>query len=375
MPETQMPNSDPITNGNFFLFDGAGNTFTQGGIPNDIFGPNFIVKFSDPSPFRSVEELWFDRAGTPMRTDLHRVYVRHFRVLVKSKMFGPGFICRCPGLPVPYAPYIPYRVEEYDPQARAIQIEAAQDPQSKQDDWQSWIVTVSYSTEMPLWGHLFGKQKLGWDYIDGVQNKPWLITPHKEWDTETFTVYPFVDLDNKPYQNAAGQPFQPPHGVTKGFKTVTITRYEKDFETRNEDYVYVSNESDFLGSPKGYALCLGPRAQEMFIGTIKYHKVTYRVQLKKRISLGAGNYTDGFNPVRILNQGMYQKASFFGQAIPGGGLAPIVRFGHQATHPVLLTTTGLEKTERNADGFILPNYIERKEYREVDLNVLLNPQS
>ncbi len=349
-----------------FAFSQEHGSFGQAGINSDVFRPGTMVVFGDQSPFRSVEELYTSRPGTPFSSTGPRTYTRRFRVMVKTSEIGASFVCRCPGLPEPFAPYIPARRFEYDPYARAVNISADTE---KDDDWQAWVVVVQYSTEMPAWGPLFGKIKLGWDTVNGIQNKPWLLPPVIETDTETFTDYPLVDLDNLPYTDAAGRPFRPAPGFQAGYKAITITRNEKDFDTRTEDYILVTNSSEFRKAPTGYALCLGPRATEVYLGTQKYHRVTYRVLLKKREKLKDGTFSPGWNPVNILNAGMYQRASLFGAPLPANfGLVPIVKFGVQVTDPVLLDDDGKELVDVTK-----PTFISRRPYRSVNLGDLLNP--
>lgn len=361
----------------------------NGPIRVEPFGPGFQVQFGPKDQFQSIEELFDQRTGTPFAASGPRTYTRRFRVIVKTTalfpnaiLMGPVAICNCPGLPVPYAPYIPYRVQEWDLDALAVSISAEQE---LKDDSQSWIVTVQYSTEMPPGGPTYGFTQMPW-FDTGNQHLPWNLPIVQEYDGETYTEYPICDLDGRPFVNAAGTPFSPPVGLLRGDRVLTITRNERFFETRAEDYVFVSNLLPFKGRDPGYCLCTPPRAVEMWLGATRFWRVTYKIIMKKKLAsvAGPGGFTPGFQPVQILNAGLYQKMNLWippGVPVPVPNLTvPIIRFGNKVSLPVLLDEDGLE--QRNtiaipggggvpAGVTLKPTFIPFNGYRLVDLNQLL----
>lgn len=355
----------------------------QGNISvTDVFAPNVKITFGAFAIWEDIEELFQGRNGTPFNSNGPREYTRRFRVRVKAnqvneraKLAGPVHICSCPGIPTPFAPYIPYRKEEWDLKALAVRITAEQE---HTDDSQCWIVTVYYSTDMPPGGPTFGYTAMPWITL-GNQTNPWQLPPVLEYDTESYMDYPVTDLNGQPYTDAAGRPFQSPPGVLRGDRVLTITRNERFYETRLEQYDFVTNLISFKGYDRGYAFCMGSRATETWLGPTKFWRVTYKVMLRKKIQLSDGSFVKAFNPQKVLNAGMYQRANIFGFVIPQLGTVPIIRFGQQVSQPVLLNEDGVEQKvminfAKPGGGFFSipkPTYMYFTDYREVDLNQLL----
>jgi len=256
---------------------------------------------------------------------------------------GPNAIAQCPGIPRPFSPYIPYRTEEWDLKALATQIQCDQE---LKDDSMPWIVTVTYSTDMPPGGPTFGYTGLGW-HATSNHNQPWNLPVVAEYDTETYTEYPTYDLNGKPMVNSAGMPYFPTPGILRGDRVLTLTRNERFFESRAIRYEYSTNSLPFVKGrtyPIGYAYCMGSRATQMWVGPTEFWRVTYKILLRDRVEtyVGSGEYNPAFNPVKILNAGMYQKIPIFGI-----GLIPITmpKMGQQVSQPVLLNAVGLKQTE------------------------------
>lgn len=361
---------------------GNGTPHSQGdpaGKGFDNFRPNYRVLFQPSDPyFESIEELFDDKAGKPFSNSGHRTYVRRFRVLVKTNLIGPAGVCGCPGVPMPYAPYIPNRREEWDYLAVAVDIEAVSE---NKGDWQAWIVTVNYSTDVGPAGPSFLKTGLG-NALAGTQQNPWDEPVVVESDIETETVYPAEDLDGKAYNNSADQPFTPPYSHPTGYRVYTVTRNEKktDFENRVEDYVYVVNNAPYKGYPAGYVLCTGGRGPLLWRGSVPYYRVTYKFLCKKRTLLPGSptNYTAGWQP-KILNAGMFQKDALFNIVPLNATLVPIIKMGHQVNQPVLLDANGREQTEKfpmdyaivSLRGKLKPIWLNFKAFRAVDLSALV----
>lgn len=377
-----------------FTEGGLGSPY-QGAISFEPFGPNVKISFGPNSRFESIEELFDDINGTPFNSGGPRTYVRRFRVLVKktyddnpavrqhrtANLAGPVAICQCPGVPVPYAPYIPYRQEEWDLKALAVNISAARE---LKDDHQSWIVTVTYSTEMPPGGPTYGQTVMPW-HAAGNQSNPWQLPVVKEYETESYTEYPLHDLDGRPFLDSAGRPFNPTIPVVRGDRVLSLTRNERatTYESpARPAYEYSSNTVSILGSPPGYAYCLGSRAQQCWLGSTEFFRVTYKIVLRKKKTAADGTVTPAFNPQKVLNAGMYQRAFLFG-VVPGvPKIIPIIKFGMPVSGPVLLDENGFEQTNMRdiQDPVTGENYNEPsptyryfKVMEQTDLTQLLLP--
>src|SRR5207245_480029 len=93
---------------------------------------------------------------------------------------------------------------ECDPACFAISISARRE---FQDDWQSWVVTVTYSTEAPEEGMDFFTQ---WPTdLLGPQNNPWEERPVLKCSIEELQVAEPFDLDGKPFWSSAKRPLSP----------------------------------------------------------------------------------------------------------------------------------------------------------------------
>lgn len=357
--------------------DFLGVRHSQGPLDGDNFRPGRQIFFDSIDPyFLSIEELFEGKTGTPFSASGVRKYTRRFLVIVKTNLLGPAGVSSCPGVPMPFAPYTPNRREEWDLLAVAVDISA---DQADRDDWQKWIVTVQYSTEVPPGGPTFLKTGLG-NARSGTQQNPWDEPPAVEADVENETTYPVQDLDGKAYTNSADQPFTPPYARPSGYRVYTATRNEKkaDFETRLEDYVYVVNSTTWKGYQPGYVLCTGGRGPLLYRGAVPFYRVTYKFLCKKRVQLPDGTFTPGWQP-RILDAGMFQRDTLFGIAAIPDTLVPIVQFGHQVNQPVLLDGNGLVQTEKYdmsypivaLRGKLKPKYRDFKDFRSVELNDLI----
>lgn len=366
----------------------------NGGFTEDVFRPGVKVLFpAQGSPYVDIEELFQERRGVAFSAHGPREYVRRFRVRMRrnwpsnerglptSFLHGPVAVCSCPGLPRPYSPYIPYRREEVDLKALAVHIQAEQE---HGDDAQCWIVTVNYSTDMPPGGPTLGKTFMPWK-TNGNQNNPWDLPPVLEYDTDSYTEYPIHDLYGRPFLDSAGRPHNPPPGVLKGDRVLTITRNERFYEDREEDFLFVVNSVTFKKSPPGYAFCTGSRAVESWLGPTKFWRVTYKVILRRRRVLAnddLNNTNPPFSPIPLLNAGYHQKLSLFGQALNDVHTIPIMRFGVPTPVPVLLDENGLRQTATRpvkdpvsgqTTQELIPTYKNFHIHRSVDLNQLLIP--
>lgn len=346
---------------------------------------NFVAQY----PFvHCFEDLGTE--GTPFSSSGNRKYTKHYYVKVAQRV-SPQTACRCPGIPRPYTKFNAYRSNPWEADAQdnfALAVEiSAKLIDDKEFSW--WVVTVEYSTQMPDGGPVSHLSMRMPNELGGIQNVPWELPARLTWDTEEYQEAVDVDLDDKPYMNAAGTPFIPAATVTRTYRVLTIVRNESinNFESNQKFYDNVVNLYDFRGNEPGYALCKAPRGEEMFFGRTQYVKATYRVIMKRRIRRGDGTYTPGWQP-RYLNAGLYQKQSLFNIPV-SNKTVPIIMFGRQATQPQLLNAAGTVQTERYARpepdpgydvlpfppahlvGQLKPVWVDFREYPAVDLRILL----
>jgi hypothetical protein len=321
----------------------------------DLFNrlePKYINLCNHPY-FGGIEEI-FDAEGTPFDASMVRTYQRRFRVLARFTTMGPGTVCSCPGVPMPYAPYVPGRGLEWDVYARAVRISARRE-RAQENEFVPWIVTVDYSTQMPDGGPIPPSQvQLGWS-AQGAQNNPWNEPPSLEWDPETETTTPLADRDGKPFLNSAGQPMYPAPAVQEGVAVLVVTKnkqFNTLFQVRQyiEKYSHVVNADYFVGGVPGQVLSLPPKAVEVYRGPLRYWRITHRLKFKKGpagwlgwlqnvagwiANQGAGAFgTETWQP-KMLDAGFYQfRQGWFGT--DRTTLVPIFRGGVQVSQPVPL---------------------------------------
>lgn len=385
-PYSPVPTLDDVTrgwlSGNYqAVLSSDSKPVAQGNIyGQDVFGPysGYKVVLCGHPIFTMVEELTDDVDGTPFDAGGVRTYVRRFRVTCKINFIGPGGVCQCPGIPLPFAPYIPGRSVESDLQAKVVKISARREVAG---DWKNWIVTVNYSTEMPLGGRPDDIVQLG-AFPVGTQNEPWKENPYIRFEGEETQDCPEVDLDGKAYLNIVNQPFTPPPTFPGGMAGMIIRRNERHATlesvlNRVEEFNYVVNQVNFLGRLPGMALCKVESAEEVYRGDVRYWVFVYRIRFKKHALFPAGKIvpegetTQTWQP-RILNAGMYRWRKVFGAPLKNLPMVPIMRGALPVSHPVPLDLNG-QPIVADADGKIVPVYLKFRHYREVDLAALTLP--
>lgn len=351
-----------------------GGDYAQCGITGDPFGPysGTRVYLCNHPVFSTVEELTDDVDGTPFDSNGVRTYVRRFRVTCKINYIGPAGVCQCPGIPKPYAPYIPFRTVERDLQAKVVRISARREVQG---DWQNWIVTVNYSTEMPAGGRPAGVTELG-SFFNGTQNNPWDEPPYIRLETEDTQAVPDVDRDGLAYLNSATQPFTPPFSLPDGLTGMVIRRNERlptleAAVNRVEQFNYAVNSVVYLGRPVGAVLSKVESAEEVYRGDLRYWVFVYRLRFKKKELLPNGQDLWTWQP-RILDAGLYRFRKVLGIPLKDQPIVPITRGGLPISYPVPLDGNG-GVAVADANGKITPVYIRRKHYREEDFNPLTLP--
>lgn len=243
----------------------------------------------------SVVELFEDRSGQIFEaTSGNRNYVRKFRVMVNDNRVGPLTVSKAPGIPLPFSPYM--TETEFDLLALLTGIQAAPE---HADDWQSWIVTCTYSTEMPTNGPGDFNSP---DNQSGDQNNPEHEPPDIDWDWDTEHRALSKDLDGKPIVNSAGQPFTPVPTFEVAPNILNFARNELFFDrSKSSKYSFVTNKDVFLGAPPGTVLCYPPKAKRVFKGKSAYWRVTYKFKFGRQ--LDDKGTLETIQPV-LLDQGL-----------------------------------------------------------------------
>lgn len=335
--------------------------------------------------FRMVEELFDDVEGTPFDAGGVRTYTRHFLVTAWTNLVGPMQVAKCPGIPVPYAPYIPYRVAEYDLAARCIRIGARR---RIQGDHQQWLVRCDYSTLLPPGGHPNKLTDVGWpDSTVGFMNNPWDEPPHIEIDPETTTRIPDLDRTGKAYLNSVQQPFASPVSVDGATSCVVVTRNFRHLGTMTamldhvEQYSMSVNSDTFMGRPPGTVRLDPIKMVEMYRGRARFWRVVYRFRFKRRVPLpsvgtepGVGNLStwDTWQP-RVLDNGMFRYRVVFGAKMKSLPPVPIMRSGHPVSFPVPLDGDGGEAARDPGTGKVTPYYHQFTEYESRPFTPLALP--
>lgn len=369
------------------------------------------------SPCKLIGEIFGDREGEPFsaeRNGFTRRYVRKFRVYSPDKRLASVAIAYTDGLPVPWAFYESGDGLEYDLMALNIRMTAKEE---FKDDWQYWIVTVEYNTEVPASGEpeMPGYPNLSKNPGSGnsAANNPEMEPPELEWDFEVVNKARQFDLDGKAFLNSAGVPFDPQPTFEVGFPVLTLTRNELSFDVRKASkYAHSVNSEAFLGFPPGSVLCLPPRSRRMYKGPTAYHKTTYRLKFwadilddfrdvafrdKKKdpfqhpvqrarkwadiMSVYGGAFGNGWQP-RILDAGTYQRIPAKNSA--GEDTFKLVECtvnGKSVTSPVCLDGQGRQQPPfrirpkeppgKDNPEVIDPTYLMFRVYKQTDFKKLL----
>lgn len=346
----------------------AGLQAVQGVLDNE----NTENPFLDPEEIVSCELLYESR-GVVFSSNHSREYVRKWRVIVRSKELQPIDVCYAPCIPFPYSPYVPTNGRP-DLSAVLVHLEAERE---HQDDYQSWIVTGRYSTDVSDSGPN-ANMRLGDSFI-GPANHPELERPVIEWDEEESTEAPQYDLDGKAFLNSAFQPFTPAPTFPTSVPILVITRNQLTVDPLIlAAYSYAVNSQVFLGNPAGTCLSLPPRGRLMYRGNTPFYRMTYRVKIKTTTRPDPDNPFEGiirdtWQP-RILDCGLYRllKLNLFGAKLFNQPV-PIFRMGHPITTPVLLDGEGgvlRPDTTDPANPVYTPVFKEFRRYQDQDLNNL-----
>lgn len=356
------------------MFDGPdaqGPVMHRSWDPGDPSYAAWKINLCNHPCFVFIQEL-YELDGVPFDASMVRTYTRRFRVVTRYPMMGVSSVATCPGIPMPYSAYVPGRAQEFDLLARAVRISGKREDTKEHT---SWIIQVDYSTQMPDGGPVpTSAVQLGWSTI-GIQNNPQDEPPHLEWDPETQTRTPLRDLDGKPFLNSAKQLIYPAPSVEDGVAVLVVTRNRvfaslEACRAHIEKFSYVVNSTTFLGALRGQALCLPPKAVEVYRGPFRFWRFTYRIKFKKRDTVSLTWFQDKFPndtwQPKMLDAGMYEiRQGWFGPD-PAGTLVPIFRGGQPVNYPVPLK----DGTEAVAGD---EQWLKFKYYPEVDFGDVILP--
>jgi hypothetical protein len=105
--------------------------------------------------------------------------------------------------------------------------------------------------------------------------------PEEEIGRQTYKSALMADLDGKKLVNAAGRPFLPPQEGDKAFRTLVLTRNEKDFDIGGTQvYEDCVNEKKLFGFDPGRVLCRGITANSFRHKGKTYYKAKYVFWIK-----------------------------------------------------------------------------------------------
>lgn len=342
-----------------------------------------------PAWFVKSGELRDSRTGSPFMAGGERQYERRWTVVTNIVSLDPNTVCQAPGIPLPYSPYVSDDGFINDLNAVAVSFRA--EKVDAQDDGFHWIVTVTYSTKVPVGGipalTMFGSSAMG------SQNNPHLEPPDVEWDWEIIREAPARDLDGRAFLNSANQPFTPAPTFEKAIAVLVYSRNELTYNRQTATrYAFAVNSDPFLDAPPGTAQCLPPRGKLEHRGEMQFWRVTYRIRFgAPRFPQGPGTITVGAGesiasavldrPARagleneletwqpeILDAGLCQlqtnaARSNFNQPVP------IRRHGTPITQPVCLDGHG--RVLEPVDGRITPVFLKFRRYRAVPFSKIL----
>ena len=329
--------------------------------------------------FVKVEEITDTRVGTPFTVDNIRTYERRWLVVVNNKEMGASMVCRAPGLPAPWSPYMSADGTEFDELAVMVNLSARK---FLADEFYHWIVTAQYSTEVPE-GGIPALTMLGAD-AKGSQNEPWLERPIVEWDWDESTDTPSRDLDGKPYTNSANMPFTPAPAFPAARSVLVIRRNERGWSRElATQYAYAVNADTVAGAEPGTVRCIPPRAKPMNRGRLQFYEVTYRLVfnlpkmndrkesgVESREAAEKGKLELQTWQPEILDQGTHQLQTILGVPYASQPV-PIFRYGHPVTRDVLLDGVGREAVKNEKTGRVDPHFLKFRQFHKQKFRPIL----
>lgn len=352
----------------------------------------------------SVKEIFAGREGAGWSaTNIHRNYVRRFRVTTKpgvqiddTDLIDDTDVLHDKRLPRPYGSYfsswrMPFGQDDdlthpsnhyADLNALAVDFQVARE---QQDDSVSWLVTVRYSTDIgaggPDYRVMFGGTQLDQDTTnpESPQFKPWLLRPTFEYGYAEATTARQFDQNGVPYLNSAFQPFTPAPTVETAYALLTMVRNEKTFGPDVVSYwAYAVNDAPFMGYEAGRVQVLPPTAKPDYLGSQKYYRATWRFRFKPRLTVrvwdpkagAAADELETWQPL-FLDCGFYELTD---PLMPPQSVVPIVRHGVRVSNqPALLNGKGraLVRPGESAVGKV-PVFLKRAAYPARNFSTLFD---
>lgn len=212
-----------------------------------------------------------------------REYTKNYLLVATDPRVGSLNACYGPGIPRPYSPYFAAGGLEFDLNALCVRISAKR---MDKDDWQRWLVTVQYSTNVgrvtPQTPEQFGQPSRP----QGSANNPELEPPVIDWDFEISKESPPMDLDGQLFVNSANDYYNPPPMIDMARPVLSIERNQINFSAIDaSSYAFAVNNKPFLGQPVGTAQCYPPKARQMNRGGIQYWRVNYKIRFRTLIPI------------------------------------------------------------------------------------------
>jgi len=367
---------------------------------------NMAIFHPPPYPYAAyANEIMSSNEGSIFdANDIYkREYTKTFRVRVLDPRVGPETVCRCPGIPGPYTPYFSAGNYEYDLSAVVVGLDAKKE---KDDDWQNWLVTVKYSTELNNksadGNNAFPSRK------DGNSNNPELEPAVLDWDFEVTKEALPLDLNSQPFINSAGDLYDPAPQIDIARPVLHLQRNQLDFSpVKAQQFAFALNSKMFFGQYPYTAQCYPPKATQKQLGGLIYWRVNYKIRFKNLIPIKQWNPRKGrFVPVdrkkdeEAFLANLTDFTGFFGNSVtinPGqtwllelldagyneyrviDGAFPRKKVpissptGGKPTKPVLLDGLGnkLDIPKKNTDPPLRPRYNQFWVYPIADLNIIL----
>lgn len=322
-----------------------------------------------------AEELIESPEATPFSRDGTRTYRKQFRIIANVMNVDPIEACLAPGVPRQWSPYYSFDTRVYDTLALCHTISAKREAS---DDWQAWIVTCEYSTEMPN-NEIPSDQQSGNDPSNnntGSNNNPERETPEYEWDAEEEHVAIPHDLEGKVFVNSALQPFKPAPTIRVVSPIFVMTRNENNLAREElSKYAFATNTDNFMGAPPGFCLSYAVKARMQFKGLIRYWRATYRIKFHWSLDPDNPRLKDVWELVvkpgqlngnllvkkvfgpfqtKLLDQGISKLKQVNENGVVVQKPVPIIPV-HQ--HPVLLDGAGGQAVRDPKTGLIPPTYL------------------
>ena len=357
-------------------------------LDNQLRDPQLETDWPDPRSEQTfvvaMNEIYAGREGTGFSANSRyaRSYVRKFRARIDpldpdGELYDDTDVLADKRLPRPFGAYVSNwsGLGKADINALAVDFQAARE---FADDWQTWIVTVRYSTDVPPGGpdfrFNFAGTQFGEDLFDEdlPHFRPWIQLPEYEWSAVEATTAKQWDRNGKPFLNSAGQPFAPAPTVEIAYPMLTITRNEETYEpSMVSAWAFAVNAADFMGYPAGCVQHLPPTCKVMWEGGQKYYRVTRKLRFKPEEFIDVfdfdttvvENQRASWQPA-FLDAGYYQLSD---PALVGPvSVVPIYRQAHRVSNqPALLNGAG--RVLATADP---PVYLKYLVYQELDFVTL-----